>query len=137
MNMDESGRQALNIVPPRRGAVCAITVDTTARSYDISALDLGKAYDSQNADGGVYITMQAESTTVYFYFCDTSAVGLDETAAVAAGGTAAFANTYGAMLPQSACIDTRIVRAQDKYLVVKGAAAGKIRLWASSQPPVM
>jgi len=133
----EAARQALNVVPPRRGGIIAITTDTTARPYDLTGLALGKAYgsgDNSGANSGVYVTMQAQTANVFYQLSSATASDLDETAAIAAAGTAAFANTHGALLVAGDTVQFRIIRTTDKFLILKGAAAGIVRLWASSEP---
>ena len=131
---DVTQRQAMNVVPPRRGSVLVLTLDTTDRPYDISGLAFGKAQDAADADGGLYLTLFAETANCYYYFHSATASDLDETSAVSAGGTAAFADAACAMIMAGTSVDVRIVREVDKFLVVKGSAAGKLRIWASSHP---
>lgn len=125
--------QAANILPPRRGAVLAIAVDTTARAYDITTIDLGDVYKAAHGDE-VYLTLQADGAKVYYHFKETTGgTGLDNTAAVAAGGTIAFADTYGAFVGDGERVQERITRNLDKFLVVKTASGtATLRIWASS-----
>lgn len=130
--------------PPRRGAVIALEVDSTARAYDMIALDLGgfTPKESQNEQSHVVLYMQAETNDVYFYFA-AGAVGtgattdvddVDNTAKVAAGAALTYANTYAAILEAGGPpIRIRIDRGQDRFLVVKAAStAGVLRFWAAS-----
>ncbi len=131
----ESVRQAANITPPRRGACLVITIDATAQAYDLQTIALGKAYNEDDSyTDAVFITLQAQTADVYYHFSESNSADIDETAAVSAGGALAFANTYSPVLVAGTEKDFRIVRAQDRYLVVKGSAAGKLRLYASSTP---
>jgi len=132
-------RQAADVQPPRRGQVKAITVSATAYQYDITGLPL--AGQTPDANGRrkqqVYLTIQAESADVYFYFHSTSVTpDLDETAAVAAGSAAltSYAVTHGARIPADHSIEVRIDRTQDKFLTLKGSGAGTCRFWVSSGP---
>jgi hypothetical protein len=125
------------IVPPRRGAVKALTVDSTARSYSIKALALGgHTPDGTNSEPKeVTLWMQAQTNDVFFHFrSDSGAADLDDTAAAAADGAAmsAFTNTHGAVLEAGESpIPITINRAVDKYLVVKAAStSGILRFWA-------
>lgn len=127
--------QAFNVVPPRRGAVLALSVDTTARAYDLTGLSFGAAYNANDAVDSIYLTLQAQSGDVFFYFGTATSSDMDNTAVIAAGGTLAFANTYCAWLPQNASVDLRIVKTQDKFLVVKtSTGTATLRFYASSQP---
>lgn len=130
--------------PPRRGAVIALTVDSTARAYDLLSLSLAGFVppDAQNTQSSVVLWMQAETNDVYFYFASGasgSVVGtdvddIDNAAAVSAGSSLAFANTYGAVLEAgNAPLPIRIDRSQDRFLVVKAAStSGVLRFWAAS-----
>jgi hypothetical protein len=124
--------------PPRKGAVWAVTVDSTARAYDISKAALGgftpEATQSRRAE--VYLYLQAETNDVFFYFHSATDTALSDTAAQAA--TAAdlgFVATHCAILEAgSAPLKVRINRAVDKFLVVKAAStAGVLRMWAGSE----
>lgn len=129
----------VEIKPPRRGAVWALTVDSTARPYDLTQLDIG----GEKLGGGkanqkieVAIWMQAETNDVYFHFAPASANDLDHAAAQAAGAAAAApANTHGAVL-KAGNVPQRFVitRGLDVFLIVKTATTGGIlRVWAASQ----
>ena len=133
----EATRQADNILPPRRSLILAITVDATARAYDLSGITMGgSSYLTGQQGQRVYLTMQADGASMYYHFSSSSATTLDNTAVIAAAGTIAYANTYGAKLESGTSIDLRIDRITDRYLVLKCAsgATGTIRIWASSQP---
>lgn len=125
--------------PPRRGAVVALTVDSTARSYSIAGLALG-AHTPEAANGQakeVVLWMQAETNDVFFHFrSDSASADLSDTAKLAADGAAmtAFTATHGALLKAGlAPVQFTINRAIDKYLVVKAAStSGVLRFWAGS-----
>lgn len=130
--------QVAEVLPPRRGAVWALAVDSTARNYDLSALAIDGLAPNGPGDRPrtVAIWMQADTNDVFFHFSPTAQTDLDNTAAQAASSAAAaYATTYGAMLkagnlPQ--CF--RIMRTTDRYLVVKTASTGgTLRIWAASQ----
>lgn len=134
--------QAFELRPPRKGLVLAITVDSTARPYDLAALDIGNDGAPPNGAGdrprSVMLWMQAETNDVYFYFDSATSNALDNTAAVAAGAAATYANTYAAVLkagnvPQA----FRINRTTDRWLILKAAStAGVLRIWAASTDSV-
>jgi len=129
--------QDANITPPRRGAVLAIDVDSTARAYNISALALGGYTPEADLDrrNEVFLYLQAETSDVFFYFHSATASDLDDTAKITAGGAVAFANTYGAVLEAgNPPLKLRIDRSLDKFLIVKAAvASGILRVWAASE----
>ncbi len=129
--------QAAKFHAPRRGAIIALEVDSTARSYNIQSLALGGKLP--DAAGSVPLEvdlfMQAETNDVFFHFrSDAGAADLSDTAKVAAGATLAFDNTYAALLEAGERpTRVRINRALDKYLVVKAATtSGVLRFWAVS-----
>jgi hypothetical protein len=131
--------QSAELRPPRRGTVWAVSVDSTARVYDLSALDLGNDGDAPNGAGDrprtVDICLQCETADVYFYFSSASATNLDNTAAQAATSAAAAAQTtHGAVLKSGNMqAGYRINRTTDRYLVVKTASGtATLRLWAAS-----
>ncbi len=122
--------------PPRRGAVIALEVDSTARAYDISTLILGDTVAPDvDRRQEVVLWMQAETNDVFFHFHSSSATDLDEAAKITAGSAMAFANTYGGLLEAgNAPVKIRINRQLDKYLVVIAAStAGILRFWAASE----
>jgi hypothetical protein len=130
---DRATSQADNVVPARRGKIIALTVDTTARSYDLTALALSKPFVSTQ-DDTVYITMVCDSADVYYAFHSATASDLSDTSAVAAGAALAYNNAYAARLVKDTTLDTRINRRVDKFLQVKTASGTAIlRFWASSQ----
>lgn len=122
--MGAATQQADNIRPPRRGEILALGVDVTARPYDLKALALdGYAPNESTGPAHVYISLTAITADVYFYFAPATANDLDPTAAVAAGGTPAYANTHGWRLVANTEQRLRINRALDKFLVIRTAAA--------------
>lgn len=132
----EATRQADNILPPRRSGIIALAIDSTARAYDLSVITMGGSTFSSTQKGQrVYLTLQADGGAVYFHLSSASATTLSDTATIAAGGTIAYANTYGAKIESGGSMDIRIDRLDDRYLVVKTASGtATLRFWASSQP---
>lgn len=130
--------------PPRRGEVIALTVDSTARAYDLLSVALAgfTPSNSQREQSSVVLWMQAETANVYFYFASgeagavatTDVDDIDNTAAVAAGAALAFANTYAGVIVAGALpLAIRIDRSLDRFLVVKAAStSGVLRFWAAS-----
>ncbi len=138
--------QSDDIVPPRRYVASTISgvwvqaVDSTARSYAISALPLGgKPIVNTGQIDHVYVTLLCETADVYFAFGAATAATLDDTA-VNAAGVALLAST--AMLPtmpfrlvRDIPMSFRIQRSVDSFLQLKCASGSTatLRVYASSQ----
>lgn len=124
------------IVPARKSANIVITLDTTARVYDLRSLILGRlvAPDPTLVNGDkVMIRLKARTADCYYHFDSANTVTLDKTAALAAGGTAIDGtNTYGDVIFAGSFEDVTIDRSVDKYLHVQGSAAGFLHIRASS-----
>lgn len=122
--------------PPRKGAVWAVTVDSTARAYDISKCALGGYTPEAGKRAEVYVYLQAQTQDVFFFFDDATDSGLDDTAAQAAtAADLAFVATHCAVLEAgNPPLKLRINRALDKFLIVKAAStSGILRMWAASE----
>jgi hypothetical protein len=125
-------------VPPRRGAVWAVTVDSTARCYNISKANLGGG--TPEASGGrrmeVTLYLQAQTADVFFYFDSVTGTALnDATTQAATSADLAFATAYGVYLPYGwPPMKFRIDRNIDKFITVKTATnPGILRIWACSE----
>lgn len=132
-------KQAVEVHPPRKGLIKALTVDSTARSYDITALPLAGVTpdNAATARNEVWLTLQAETADVFFSLSSASYTSLDDTAAAAADGAAmsGYTDTHAARLVADDTISFRIDRSRDKFLNVKAAStSGILRFWASSGP---
>lgn len=127
--------QAANFTPPRKSNIYAITLDTTARAYNIASLAANGIVPDEDRRFEVYVTIQAETADLFLYFHTATDSALDRTAAVAAGSaTAAYVATHAAMIPAGQERSYRIDRSIDKFLIVQGSAAGICRLFFSSHP---
>lgn len=120
-------QQLANVTPPRRGAVLALAVDTTARAYDLKDLVLGGYAPKEDLSRAeyVYVTLQAvgdEGDDVWFVFSTTSAADLDESTEIAAGNALVFADTFGWRLAAGTSVRVRISRSEDRFLITKAAA---------------
>ncbi len=131
-------QQASNVLPPRRGKVWAVTVDSTARAYDLSALALADSPAPEKANTKrryVFLALQAETNDVYFYFDSATGSALADGTTQAAGAAAVtMANAHCAILEAGASpMYVRIDRTIDKFIQVKAAStSGVLRMWASS-----
>lgn len=125
--------QYSDVSPPRAGQTLALTLDATARSYDISTLAMGGFTPDADVKrkSEVYLYMQTESAGAYFTF-SIVAKTIDNSVAVAAGSALAYADTHCALIASGGIIRLRINRSLDKFLNVKGTGAGTLRLWISS-----
>lgn len=124
-----------NVTPPRRGECLALEVDATARPYDLRSLPLaGFAPKESKANERVFVTLQALTADVWFYFASVDNDDLDPTADIAAGQPLAYADTYGDRLAIGSSIRLRIDRQQDKFLVVRtSSGTATLLLRASSE----
>ncbi len=131
--MSLAEEQAANTTPPRRGKVLALAIDSTARPYNFATLDLaGITQGDRTQQQYVFVTLQAITADVYFYFAPATANDLDNTASISAGSALAYANTYGWRLPQNEERSFRLDRNQDRFLVVKTASGSATLLIAAS-----
>lgn len=152
---DRATAQADNLVPPRlfRAAagsplvgsptgVWVQAVDGTARPYNIALLPLGgRAATNPNQRDHIYVTMQAQTADIFFYFSNATSSVLDDTAINAVGVAltgSTMANTMPYRLIAGSSIDLRIERSLDTWIILKcaGASTATLRLYASSQGEV-
>lgn len=131
--------QAAAILPPRRGAVWAVTVDSTARAYDLSALALGGSAAPEAAgtrSKHIVLFLQAETNDVYFYFDSATGNSLaDGTTQAATAAAVAMATAHAAILEAgNPPLRVRIDRSVDKFIQLKAAStSGVLRMWAASE----
>jgi hypothetical protein len=136
MGAAEATRQSDNITQPVAGYVMAIVLDATSRAYNLSSIAL-QFFPGLTTNGkeSIYLTLRAEDADAYYVF--SSATGtVDETAAMAAAGTPAFTANACDVIPAGGRDDVRWNRAQYPWLLVKGSAAGVLRIRASSEPSI-
>jgi hypothetical protein len=126
--------------PPRRGAVYAITLDNTAREYDLDASAFGGIAQTGHAGQESHVCLRFESvgTITYLYFSDVhdATPDLNDATVIAAGGALAFDTEMCGIIPSGQYRDFWIDRNRDRYLTIKGAAAGTLRVWAVSEAQV-
>lgn len=123
------------IVPPRRSLILPITLDATARAYDLRSMLFGRliAPDPAAVNGDkVMLRIRTFSADLYYYFAPDNTVTLDKTQAISAGGAIAVANTYGDHLAAGTWEDVTIDRSVDQYIHVQGSGAGTLIIRASS-----
>lgn len=129
--------QLANVQPPRRGECFALTVDSTARAYDITVLAFGgiapEAGHSRRLE--TFVTLRAITNDVYFYFSNVNTADLDNTSVIAAGGALAYANPQGFPIAAGTEVRVRLDRSRDLFLIVKAAStSGTLFFRASSSP---
>jgi len=125
---------------PIRGACLALTLDATAREYDLNAILMGGFDPSVAAriESHVLFRMQSIGAITYFYFGvnHDAAPHLNEATVVAAGGSLVYdAEATAAMcfsIPSGATLDVWLDRRFDRYMTVKGSGAGTLRMYAAS-----
>ncbi|MCW5834503.1 MAG: hypothetical protein KIS78_19030 [Labilithrix sp.] len=111
-----------------------MATDTTVRAYDLRFLPLADfAPRESKAREHVFVTIQAVSGDLYFYFSQTPDLDLDEDDELAAGTALEYATEYCDLLKEGASVRLRLNRQRDKYLVVKGSTTGSMLLRASSE----
>ena len=112
-----------NEIAPVQGNIAVIPITTSSASHDLTAISGAPSFTSL----GQFITMEVDAET-WFFFTNTAAQTVDETA-----------DDAGATVGARMAADTvrrfrfpRITAGQPIYLVIKGQAAGKCRLYVSS-----
>jgi hypothetical protein len=118
-------------IPARAGKTIVITLDTSSRGYDLGALLSGQVVPSKSRL--VFIQMQAESADCYYLFSPANNATVDETAAVSAGGALAYTANACDRIKQDTAQPFDIDMLVDRFLTVKGSAAGKLRISITSQ----
>lgn len=126
--------QFSDVLPPRAGQTLAVTLDANARSYDLTALDMGGVVPEADAKRriDVFLYMQADTAGAFYNFSPTAKT-INDATTVAAGGTLAYADAHCAKLEATAIVRLRLNRSVDKFLNVKGTGAGTLRLWVASE----
>lgn len=127
-------KQDSQLTPPVVGSILVITLDATSRRYDLGGADIG---GYAVADGGNLFVVLKTDVKCYLAFNSSNAGTMDETAALAAGGTVSGFTSDGAWeLEAGVEYPVYLNRSQHRYLVVKGSAAGKLRIRAASPSSV-
>lgn len=133
MSSSEAERQAANFTQPVAGYTLAITLDTTSRRYALTSLQMCTE-GTTDLKETVYVTLSAESADCYYMFSASTALTLDETSTVAAGGTPALSTAVPDVVFAGTKEHVRWDRKKYPQLYLKGSAAGKVRIRVSSQP---
>ena len=123
-------------IPPRRGKVIAITLDNTAREYDLNNLELGGYAPTYHPGTSkkVCLRFEAIGAAVYLYFApETNGVTLSAAALIAAGGALVPATTMPGIIPSGQYRDYEIDRSIDRFLTYAGSGAGSLRIHAVSE----
>lgn len=130
-----------NLVPPRSDNGFTLTISTTARSYSLQKLQMGrpKAPDVLlNNPDRVYLRVHAITANVWVQLKDTKAVTLSrtyaQTEASAEGEDAVVSTQFGEKVEAGTYRDFELTRGKDRYLHVQGDAAGFLECRTSSDP---
>jgi len=136
--VDKATSQSDNIVPAKHGKIWAVTVDTTARSYDLRLIDLGQKFKGESVNDDLYICLAADGANIYYSFDSATQSDLVTTAADAVGASPpTFGATYGDVVFASTKEHVRIRRNVDHFIQLRVASGTAVlRVRASSQPGV-
>lgn len=127
--------QFYQVDPPRRANGFQLTLDATVRVYDIGSLAWGgKAFDKIKRNQRVFLRIHADGADAYYRFHSDTTNDMNETTYISAGGTVSLQNAYAEKIPSGSSIEVCIDRINDRYLSVKGSAAGTLRVTGSSPP---
>lgn len=136
--MENTQLQFQNPRPPRISQGFQLTVDGTARIYDLTGLNWGEEAMRLGEIGqSLFLTLHAETNGVYFRFRDTaSGSTMVPSTYIVAGGTLSLQAEFAQHLPTGAFLDCRIERTVDRYLEVmrEGSSDATLRVNLSSNP---
>jgi len=133
--VNESMQNNANLLPARRGNGAALTVDGTARAYDLRTLAWNGQSFFQNVDEALFLDLQNDGANpIYFYFSPTNTVDLNEATVTAAGGTLALANAVPKVLRSAQDAPVELERDIDLFLIVKATGGtSTLRIFPSSK----
>lgn len=133
--MSEQSLQFFDVSPPRRANGFQLTLDTSVRVYSIGNLAWGgKSFEQTRQNQFVFLRLFADGADAYYRFHSDNTDDMNEATYIAAGGTVSLQNAYAEKLANGTSIEIRINRKDDRYLSVKGSAAGTLRVTGSSPP---
>lgn len=133
--------------PPCQGDnVFPIILDTTSRPYDLQSPGIIEGVDYVEAsmkDERLCIRIEADGADVYYAFAGPTTLAFAsvpvilQTTRVAAGGTGGSGiltviNAYCDKIPSGTWKDETIIRGLQRWLILKGSAAGTARVRISS-----
>ena len=121
-------------VPPTADEGIAVAVDTTARAYDLTTLQLG-GYKPDKSNGLAKVApvnLHAEGGDIYIRFAsDNVAAGMIPTAIVAVGGTLAPNAGWCARIPSGSTVPADIIRSKHKFVhIMTSTGTATLRMWA-------
>lgn len=135
MSQFEAVGQDANIQGPRRGQGVALTVDTTARVYDLTVLAWNGQAFAGMTDVFLYLDFQNDGANpIYYYFGSDNTNDLNEATVHAADGSVlALVNAVPKVLRAAQDTPIRIQCDIDKFLVVKATTGSSVlRIFPSS-----
>lgn len=137
MGESQLERQVWNVVPPRVSQGFALSVDSTARAYDMTVLSWGGSpYKQGHVGQCAFLRLHNDTgsaSTLWFCMQPNSTVTLNQTTTIAAAGTLSLQTTFCEELPPGAYAEVRIDREVDKYLCVKATSTATLRVSLASQ----
>ncbi len=136
--MNDVERQGWNVLPPRRSMGFALTVDATARVYDLNVLDWGGTpYRKGEVGQELFLRFHNQTTSAVSLFFRTQSVDtadMNDATVISVGAALSLQATFCEELPPGAFAEVRIDRNEDKYLSVKTASStATLRVSLASQ----
>jgi hypothetical protein len=83
------------------------------------------------------LNIHAEGTDIFFRFQSTNDADISTGGAITAGNPVVLQNTYGERLPANETVQVCIDKNIDKFLSVRSASAGTVRVSMSGPPATM
>lgn len=122
--------QFANVLPPDVGKVLVVTLDTQWRSYDLGALAFA---DAPVDPLGNFFLAIFTTARLFYGFGPASGVTPSETAALGAGvAVGGFTTNACWEAPVDSQTEIYVDRTRQRWLYMKGGAAGLVRLRAAS-----
>lgn len=128
-----------NYLPPKEGQTLVLTVNTSSIAWNLHSVNIGPSLLTKRAATSTsefYMDIQADGANVYFLVTDNASAAISESNAVAAASAPNIAHDAqfcGKLIDGDRPSSFKLARKQDKYLILKGAATGTVRIHLSSQ----
>lgn len=128
-----------NFIPPKEGQTLVLEVNTSSVRWNLHSVNIGSALLSSRAPTSTsdfYLTIQAQGANVFVAISNNSSAAISESNVVAASSAPNITNDANAcvMIVDGQDKSWKLNRKDDKWLVLKGAAAAKARIYLSSHP---
>ena len=122
--------QSAKIIAPRTGEIIKFALDNTSRIKDVGGLTLRGI---PVAKGGAFILTCFASVAWWYRTSPTASGTVDENAYDAAGAALTLQANAGISIQAYQPVDITFDRVTDRYLIIKGSAAGLWEGWPSSE----